>query len=333
MKQTILLLCAYILTSYGNGNNFDPSKYYPNLEPGDFWVEIFDQRGLQNVKLFQNRLYTNTNNLVNGDDYLYCLNLESGLVEWKINVDSYASQPVNFVDDGLFYVSVIGGIYKISFDGKLLWNLKSPSPYSGHLINPLNQNLIVVSRMNGFYEFHNSNGELIGHYAKNEYISNPAFDEDKLIYSSKNINTINPEVNLISINYNSLDTVFSTTIREFTIEGLFVINNTILFNNNRNKLFCCNASNGDIIWQKSLVNLKIGELPKYDNYGEYDEKIYCSINGALMFLDPKSGEKLDYKIDKNIYGEYNLYKGNKKFVIKIENNIGGKIEKIKIITY
>ena len=123
--------------------NYDPTVPYPLLNPGDFWPDKFDQRGLQNAIIFHDRLYCNTIDVGGDRNYLYCLNPENGLVEWRVQIEAMASQPVSFAEELIIYSSYLGNISVFNNEGKRLWTAKFNHPYGGHWVDTLNSKLLV----------------------------------------------------------------------------------------------------------------------------------------------------------------------------------------------
>lgn len=140
MSALLLLLSCQENTSRFN---YDPSVPYPLLNPGDFWPDKFDQRGLQNAIILHDRLYCNTIDVGGDHNYLYCLNPENGLVEWRVQIEAMASQPVSFAEELIIYSSYLGNISVFNNKGKKLWTAKFNHPYGGHWVDTLNSKLLV----------------------------------------------------------------------------------------------------------------------------------------------------------------------------------------------
>jgi outer membrane protein assembly factor BamB len=125
------------------GFQYDPTVSYPLLNAGDFWMDKFDQRGLQNAIIYRDRIYCNTIDVGGDNNFLYCLNPENGLVVWRRHVDAYATQPVSFQDDTVIYCSYLGHISTFDKDGKIIWKAKFNHPYGGHWLDTINSRLLV----------------------------------------------------------------------------------------------------------------------------------------------------------------------------------------------
>ncbi|MDC0008318.1 hypothetical protein OAE12_01270 [bacterium] len=148
MKRFVYILISTLLVLVAcqekkSGFNYDPTVPYPLLNSGDFWIDKFDQRGLQNAIIYRDRLYCNTIDVGGDANYLYCLNPQNGLVEWRANVEAYASQSAAFLDSIIIYSSYLGNISAFNEEGKNLWKAKFSHPYGGHWVDTLNSKLLV----------------------------------------------------------------------------------------------------------------------------------------------------------------------------------------------
>ena len=126
-----------------SGFKYDPTIPYPTLNPGDFWPDKFDQRGLQNAIIYQDKIYCNTIDVGSESNFLYGLNPNDGLVLWKAHVGAYASQPVSYCKGTIIYCSYLGHMYAFDTKGTKLWENKFDSPYGGHLTDTTNSTLFV----------------------------------------------------------------------------------------------------------------------------------------------------------------------------------------------
>jgi len=145
MRRFFSIIILIVLTSCQENNSnfvFDPSVPYPLLNPGDFWVDKFDQRGLQNAIIYRDKIYCNTID-IGGDNFLYCLNPKNGLVEWRGHIDGFASQSASFKNDTVIYCSYLGNISTFDKEGKVIWKAKFSHPYSGHCLDTINSKVLV----------------------------------------------------------------------------------------------------------------------------------------------------------------------------------------------
>jgi hypothetical protein len=148
MKRLIFLLTSSIAvwpSCQDNKSNFDydPAVPYPLLNAGDFWIDKFDQRGLQNAIIYRDKIYCNTIDVGGDENFLYCLNPKNGLVVWRGNVSAYASQSASFSKDIVVYSSYLGEISSFDSTGTNIWNAKFGHPYGGHWLDTVNSKLLV----------------------------------------------------------------------------------------------------------------------------------------------------------------------------------------------
>ncbi|XZF14825.1 hypothetical protein ACTHGU_01705 [Chitinophagaceae bacterium MMS25-I14] len=141
----VIPVLIFLASRYENRSRFvyDPTIPYPVLNPGDFWPDKFDQRGLQNAVIYRDRIYCNTIDVGGDGNFLYCLNPQNGLVVWRTHVDAFASQPASFQDDSIIYCSYLGDISTFSNEGKILWKGRFDHPYDGHWVDTVNSKLLV----------------------------------------------------------------------------------------------------------------------------------------------------------------------------------------------
>lgn len=162
----IIIVILIFLTSCQekeSGFVHNPGIPYPILNPGDFWPDKFDQRGLQNAIVYSDKIYCNTINL-GGDrvNFLYCLNPTNGLVEWRSNVQSYAPFPITVYNDRVVYCSYLGEISTFDTNGKEIWTAKFGHPYHNHWVDTINSTLLVTTvAWNGVNVYDINSGEII----------------------------------------------------------------------------------------------------------------------------------------------------------------------------
>ncbi len=165
MQKLFYILCAVIFSScLNNSNGFkhDPGVPYPLLNPGDSWIDKFDQRGLQNAIIYKDKIYCNTIDVGGNANFLYCLNPKNGLVVWRAPVEANATQPASFSDNEIIYSSFVGNISAFDYEGKNLWKAKFGHPYGGHWLDTANYRLLVRTvYWKNVSEYNVKTGELI----------------------------------------------------------------------------------------------------------------------------------------------------------------------------
>lgn len=139
----VLLASCQVNQSKEKEFEYEPSVPYPILNPGDFWPKKFDQRGLQNATIYNDRIYCNTVDEGGSSNFLYCFNLINGLVEWRAHVKSYACQPVVLCDGAIVYCSCLGDASAYNDQGELMWENKFDYPYAGHWVDTASSRLLI----------------------------------------------------------------------------------------------------------------------------------------------------------------------------------------------
>ncbi len=302
-----------------------PQEQYPNLQVGECWIDIFDQRGLQNAKVVGDKLFCNTINF-DKPDYLYCLSLTTGKVVWKYPTSNYASQSIVTFEDEIYFSSYVGEISKISMQGNEIWKIKFPSSYAGHKINPLNGNLFVNSVVNGFYEFDRNSGELVHHYKFKNYsgvhhYTMPIIFESNLIFGNIEIDS-NRNESFIAIDYESKKRVWESNLkkpvrRDNKTIPLLKENYLVSIQQHRDSIHCINAKNGELVWSQK-IDKRADKNWSLRYCIEGDNVIYHK--GDFVGLNLKSGIENTIKIE----NQATIFKINKEgeiYLIKITDRL------------
>jgi len=163
--SSILISAIVVLTSCRDSKlnfDYDPTVPYPLMNSGDFWIDKFDQRGLQNAIIYRDKIYCNTIDIGGDGNFIYCLNPKNGLVVWRGHVDAHASQPASFFKDIIIYSSYLGDISSFDSTGTNIWNAKFGPPYGGHWLDTINSRLLVKTvYWKNVSEYDVNSGELI----------------------------------------------------------------------------------------------------------------------------------------------------------------------------
>ncbi len=262
LRSFFLIFSVFCLSnSCKQGFKHDPTKIYPVLEKGQYWIDHFDQRALQNAKVHDGMLYCNTINRHRGQDFLYCLGLSSGKVIWRIPVDGPASQPVEVYKKQLYYSTTMGDIYKLSMGGEILWQQKLSSSYSGHRVMPKNGNLIVNSVVNGAFEFDSSSGEIVQHYRYDSKsglcsMTLPLFYQDQIIFANAPLDAGSGREAIMSIDYTSKELRWLKPIPSRVIAhddmGFLLIKDRIVLVDRKGGITAYDPSTGESVWEKKL---------------------------------------------------------------------------------
>lgn len=164
MKQTLYIFFLIFICSCSDQSNhdnfsFDPTIPYPLLNPGDFWLDKFDERGLQNGRVYNDDLFCNTIN-VRGDTYLYCFDLKSGKVKWRAKVHEFATQPITKQNETIIYCSFLGEFQVFDITGKEIWTATYDKSYAGHWVDPSDSKIKVKGVIGSEIRIYNINGDV-----------------------------------------------------------------------------------------------------------------------------------------------------------------------------
>ena len=290
----------------------NPSEPYPEFAIGEYWIDKFDQRGLQNAVTFNHKLYVNTINISKGDDFIYCLNLENGKVLWKYKVKTHASQPISVNENRIYFCTYVGDIYAFTKEGKLLWTKKLESSYGGYTINPINNNLIVRSVSNGIYEFDSLSGELIQHYEKGKGNTLPIIVQNKMIYSTHEYKD-NKNNLLKCLNYKTKKIHWEIST-DNQLEKLISTEGGIIAHDRFLGIYCFNTTDGKMKWSQKFERKEYNSSVSCSlvndtiiSYGAHNEKGYINI---------KNGQKVEFTLDK-LKKNYKMKKDKESYQINV----------------
>ena len=329
MKLLPIILLFIIATTHScdSNFNFDPSKAYPILEIEDYWVNKFNQGGLQNAKIFEDRLFCNTINITKGQDFLYCLSLATGKVIWKFPVKWYASQPVEIYNNTIYFATVLGNIYNISIEGKLIWEQKLPAAYSGHTVNPTNGNLIVSTVVDGAYELNSETGEIIYHYEYQSksgvcHLTQPIFYQNNVIFGNAPMDASSGKEALLCVDNDTKQVKWKTLlyapVTPYEEQGFLLIDHYVLILDRVNRVFCFDANTGNNLWIKE-PNIKYINI-KWILYSKLVGKTVIDPIGIPIALNVETGEGFDYK-EADHRDKYTIDKNGVKYDILIEDRV------------
>lgn len=319
-KHPILfILTLFIVCSCNQEFKHNPTKPYPELGIGEYWIDIFDQRGLQNAIVFDNKLYVNTINISKGDNFIYCLNLENGKVLWRHKVKAYASQPVAVNENMIYFSTYLGNIYAFTLDGTFLWTTKLKSTYGGHTINQINNNLIVRSVSNGIYEFDASSGQLVNHYEKRKGNTLPSFVGDKMTYSTHEFKGIANNL-LKCLDYKTRQVNWEISM-DTQITKVISTKDKIIAHDRFSGIYCFDLMTGKTKWSKKFDSREGNS--GISLYMINDELVWYRAYDEQGFLDIVSGEKVAFKFDE-LKQKYDVKMQDKSYQIEVNELLNSK---------
>ncbi|MGB1248111.1 MAG: PQQ-binding-like beta-propeller repeat protein [Chitinophagales bacterium] len=322
----LLIFCIYSCSPDSSSNSdWDPQVKYPNLEVGEYWIDIFDPRGLQNATVIDDKLFCNSINF-GASNSLYCLSLITGKVIWKYPVSHFSTQPVIVYDNEVYLSTYLGEISKISMDGDEIWEAKFPASYAGHAINTINGNLFVNSVTSGVYEFNAKNGEIVYHYKFDSPsvihpYTLPLVYDSNLIFGNVKIDSNNTE-SFIAINYDSKTVVWESNLNrpvrrlDKTIP-LLKDNYLVAIDDHADSIHCINAENGIRIW--SQVIKEKGDKNWSFRYALRGENVSYH-KGELININIKTGVVTSNYIE-NAIQKFQIERKDTLYEIMIEDEI------------
>ena len=189
-----MLICSCGSQTDHDDFSYDPTIPYPKLNPGEFWLDRFDERGLQNARIYDNEVFCNTVN-PRGETYLYCFDLISGRVKWRAQVGEYATQSVVKIKEKIIYCTFLGEMSAFDTSGKELWKIKYDKSYAGHLVDPRDMRIKIKGVIGTEIKIYNLNGEVEGS------INSPPLKKEITKYGSK-VDIINNQYKLIYNGWN-----------------------------------------------------------------------------------------------------------------------------------
>lgn len=317
----------FLLLLASCGWKFDPSSPYPDLQVGDYWIDKFDQRGLQHAKVTSDKLFCNTINITKGQNYLYCLSLSTGKVLWKVPVETYASQGVEIHGGQLYFCTYVGDLYKISMEGEVLWKMKCPFPYAGHKVNPINGNVIVNSVVNGAYEFDANTGRDIHHYrltSQNRLCSltEPLFYQNQIVFGNAEMDSPHSGLGFVGLAGDSKKVLWQSPLPKEVIrrqeQGIFAIDKHLLALDRNHQLHCIDMETGEKKWVRNLLDDRASQKWVFRFQAQADQFIYHK--GEAIALDIESGEEIPYR-PKEILTEYDIRRGDELYRIRIKKEV------------
>jgi outer membrane protein assembly factor BamB len=322
---TLSIVCSCNQDSKQNDNEsysefkYKPSEPYHEFKIDEYWINKFDQRGLQNAFTSDDKLYVNTINISKGDNFLYCLSLKNGKVVWKHKVDTYASQPISINKNRIYFSTYVGDIYAFTKDGQLVWTNKLNSSYAGHVINQINNNLIVSSISNGIYEFDVSSGELVKHYEKGKGNTIPVFSGDRMIYSTHEYNS-NPNI-LKCLDYKTgkIEWEVSTDMQ---LEKALSTKNEIIAHDMFSGIYCFDLETGKAKWSQNFDNRDIVDFNIVS-----DDIIWYRAYNEQGFIEIDSGKKVEFNFEE-LKQNYHVTIQNESYRVEVKHllNTNGENE-------
>ncbi len=290
MRPIIIILLLIFANSCLDGN-----PKHVQYEKGDFWVANFRNNSYPSKAYRDDKIYCSSLE-IGGDkpNFLYCLNLRTGKIDWATQVKNWASQAPIICDSFIYYCSFVGDIYKFDKNGNQIWSSNFSSTYGGHCINPLNGNLLVSTVAYGLREIDFKTGKVIDSigYGKMD-VPFPVFQNDT-IYQVIN--------DTLSCRKNSGKALLWQKTTGTDIDKLFLIDQRLYYFDNTQRLYCLNALTGNVVWQSNSI---FPAQPFNPHLVLENGKIlsYFSSLYNIYVIDPSNGTVLEKKSDEDLRKE------------------------------
>jgi|JI9StandDraft_1071089.scaffolds.fasta_scaffold30158_2 outer membrane protein assembly factor BamB len=238
-----------LITFFIACRNDNPVPVY--YQKGDFWPEKFRSNGLPGKVLFKDKLYCSTIE-IDGDhpNYLYCLDLKTGLVDWTARVKNWASAPPVITDSFIYYCSFVGDLYKFDKKGKQLWYRQADGPYGIHTMDPLNNHLFVRTVSNGVFEYDNKTGDSLAHYGNGLGATLPVFDSSYMLIGDIKEDGV---AYLVCYDLKTRKPVWKIP-GETGTRRLFTDNHRVYYTDKDQAVCCRNIPDGELVWKTDSLS-------------------------------------------------------------------------------
>ena len=248
------ILITIILGCFLLGCNDDSPKPFVYAK-GDFWLEGFQNNSLPSKTLFNNKIYCSSINIANGlPNFLYCLNLISGKVDWATPVANWASQAPVVTDSFIYFCSYVGDIYKLNKEGKVTWESNLPGSFAGFAMHPFNNNLFVKGLESGLFEYNCANGSIVNQYGIHTMgVSLPLFTNNYMLMGGIKKDSANSLLGdqLLCFDATTRKIIWKITPGEDN-KGIFIDDNKLYYiQPNPATINCINLNDGSFLWKHS----------------------------------------------------------------------------------
>lgn len=298
MKQmtTGILILLFMITNACTTSERKKINFV--LAPGDFWIEDFSSGNFPGKAYHDDKVYCTSINSRSSKlkNYCYCLNLRTGKVDWRHEIENYASRPPLVIDSTIYLVTYTGFIHCLSVNGEMKWHKRLGGAYSSHCINPHNNNLFVSTVSNGVFEYEYASGSEIRHYGDTTLgVTLPIIVDSLFIYAQQDKASQEKFRSQIICSTLSGDTVWSELFGE--IDQIYYFQNRLFFVDDNN-LNCIDLLTGKTLWtRKNIRNWeeRIGFMKNIvflDN--RIDQNAFSIINGKPLHQQAPSISKTYY---------------------------------------
>jgi len=332
MRPLLLFTTALIFLS----SCLDDSPKNFRYIQGEYWIDNFRNNSLPSKTFVDDKIYCSSINIADTiGNYLYCLNLKTGKVDWTSRVDNWASMEPIVKDSFIYFCSFVGDIYKFDKQGKELWKAKVSGSYSGHYINPHNNNLMVKTVTSGIYEYDFVQGNIVNHYGKTSLgITAPVFCDSLLFIGGITTDTthVSKGEYLLCYNEPAKKEVWRKKTGEY-VDRLFINDKKLYYLDYGATLNCVDIQTGNTLWKSDSLKNIAGSMMASDPHLVFkDGRIlyYETSLYNMVELDGANGKTIrqfDYTkspqeklLEPNSYS-YTVTKDNQQYKILVSNKL------------
>lgn len=328
-----LLLSLPLLSNCVINGRSNPKDFV--LEVGDYWIQdyfsgSFPSKTFSDDKVYCSSINSNTlsgNGAIKGlPNYLYCFNLKTGKVDWRYEVEAFATAPPIILDTLIYFSTFTGDLHCLTRDGKLKWKRMADGSFTNHSFNPFNNNLYVSTVENGIFEYDAITGEQIKNYGKSNWFvfgsTFPIIVDSLIVYSyDKPFEKKSKSSQIICVDYGG-DIRWKKSFGEIE----FVLENKKkLFFVDDDNFYCLDFYTGETLW--SIKNDRNWE----ERIGFSNDIVFLSNGASIAAFDINSSRKI--KTDpKNTVKSYSvIINKNEKYSITAEVDFFSTLRECEVI--
>jgi outer membrane protein assembly factor BamB len=292
----------------------DDSPTHIQYAKGDFWVKDFRTNSYPSKAFKDDKIYCSS--LVIGGDssnYLYCLNLLTGKVDWASKVKSWATFAPIVCDSFIYYCGYLGNIYRFDKNGNQIWYKQLDGSYAGHCLNTFNNNLIVKTVDNGLSEFDAATGKVVDSVGKGRMrVSLPVFLNDTVFQTG-----VRDTITCTKASTNKIIWKIKTGTN---VSRLFIAQNRLYYFDDSQSLHCINVENGNQFWQSEKI---FDRDPLSPHLLVENGKIFCYFTSLtnILVLDLENGKLLEHTSLENLQKQNYLLPVTKDYKVADANKI------------
>ena len=298
---------------------------------GDWWVENFRDGNFPAKAFWRDKIYCSSIEIGSGkSNYLYCLNMKTGRVDWAAKVDNWAAIPPIVNDSLIYFCSYTGDIYRFDpRDGKQIWKAKLESPYSGHCLNVFNNNLLVGTVTNGIFEYDRNAGNKVSHIGPTSLgMPLPVFYNGLVLFAGINNDTTNPGRGGYCVCKRASDgeELWRRDIGEISGDKIIADSSILYFFDLSARLRCLDITTGATIWRSdSAENYRGGRyaLDPHLVFSKNEILNYDTFLDTIFEYDKSNGKYLGVSTYQQLLSEHKMRVNNYYYAVTDKNSHSG----------